>query len=1284
MPDSIFSQFTNQYELSKTLRFELKPVGNTRQMLEDAQVFEKDRLIQKKYQQTKPFFDELHRDFIKHALAGVRLDFGRYFEIFRAWQNDKKNPAQTKALQAEEQNLRKAIVQALDAAAKNWAENDHADIGFKKKSVEMFFEEEVFSLLHKLYGDRPEAQIVNNATGEVESIFKGWKGFTGYFTKFQETRKNLYKDDGTATAIATRIVDQNLRRFCENLALFEKLKEKVDFSEAGTHFGKQLSEVFSLDFYNACCLQQGISFYNAVIGGDSTDQNKKGLNQYINLHRQQTKEKLPFFKELDKQILSEKDKFVDAIESDEQLHDALKKFVAAADQKINIFTRLLRDLRQNPSNYKLTDIYISREALNTIAHRWADKTAEFERLLHEAMKGDKLSKYEKKEESYKFPDFIALAYIQTALGQVDLAQKFWKDRHYLSETGMGGVLRLGEPVWQQFLQIYESEFSDLLRKTVVNTSGNPQEIGYAVYKSNIDRLISQPSLSVLPDTKIIIKDFADRVLAIYQMAKYFAVEKKRKWNPDNLDLGDFYTHTEFGYEKFYQDAYQEIVQGYNALRNYLTRKPWQDAQKWKLNFENSTLANGWDKNKEADNSAIILRKEGKYYLGLMKKGCNQLFQDNKAAAYTPAAGQPAYEKMVYKFFPDQAKMFPKVCFSEKGLQFFQPSAEIWDIYKSEAFKKGDSFSLAKMHRLIDFYKDALTKYEGWKCYSFQNLKPTPAYKDNIGEFFRDVATDGYQISFQPVSEEYIDRKNQSGELYLFQIKNKDWNEGATGAKNLHTLYFENLFSLANHQLNFPLKLNGQAEIFYRPKTDRIEKEAITTKVKGLILQKGERAFHKQRYLEDKIFFHVPMAFNRGRGAAMQFNSRLNDFLAVHPEINILGVDRGEKHLAYYAVVNRTGQMLRDPATGKAVSGSLNLGYLEKLEEKAKHREQARRDWQAIEQIKDLKKGYISQVVRVLADLAIKHNAIIVFEDLNMRFKQIRGGIEKSIYQQLEKALIDKLSFLVAKGETDPQKAGHLLKAYQLAAPFTSFQEMGKQTGIIFYTQASYTSKIDPVTGWRPNLYLKYANAPQAKADFLKFRSVRFVSGRFEFTYDLKDFQKAEKFPQKTLWTVCSCVERLYWNRKLNNNQGDYKRFPDITEKLSELFQTYGIDYEHGNILDQITKLPTDGNEKFFKDLLFWLNLIFQIRNTDTKAADADGADFIMSPVEPFFDSRRAKEFGSDLPQNGDENGAYNIARKGAILLQRIEEYFQKNDSCAKMKWDELYISHTDWDDYVQQ
>ena len=41
-----FEEFTNLYELSKTLRFELKPIGETQEMLEENKVFEKDEMIQ--------------------------------------------------------------------------------------------------------------------------------------------------------------------------------------------------------------------------------------------------------------------------------------------------------------------------------------------------------------------------------------------------------------------------------------------------------------------------------------------------------------------------------------------------------------------------------------------------------------------------------------------------------------------------------------------------------------------------------------------------------------------------------------------------------------------------------------------------------------------------------------------------------------------------------------------------------------------------------------------------------------------------------------------------------------------------------------------------------------------------------------------------------------------------------------------------------------------------------------------------------------------------------------
>jgi len=67
---------------------------------------------------------------------------------------------------------------------------------------------------------------------------------------------------------------------------------------------------------------------------------------------------------------------------------------------------------------------------------------------------------------------------------------------------------------------------------------------------------------------------------------------------------------------------------------------------------------------------------------------------------------------------------------------------------------------------------------------------------------------------------------------------------------------------------------------------------------------------------------------------------------------------------------------------------------------------------------------------------------------------------------LKKHLIDKLNYLVFKDERDVSIPGGILNGYQLTAPFDSFKKMGKQTGILFYTNAEYTSQTDPLTGFR--------------------------------------------------------------------------------------------------------------------------------------------------------------------------------------------------------------------------
>ncbi|MEK7142190.1 MAG: type V CRISPR-associated protein Cas12a/Cpf1 [Patescibacteria group bacterium] len=1308
-----FSDFTNLYSLSKTLRFELKPVGKTQQILEKENVFAKDKLIQEKYQKTKPYFDRLHLEFIDEALRGVTLTgLDEYFEILKNWQKDKKNKEAQRAYKNKLQELRKEVVKKFGDKAEKWVNEIYTSVGLKNKDIEILFEEAVFDLLKARYGSETESIIEieeKDKSGQTNikqvSIFDSWKGFAGYFKKFFETRRNFYKDDGTSTALATRIIDQNLKRFCDNITLFESIKEKMDFKEVEKIFGVQLVQVFSLGFYNRRLLQDGINKYNIILGGETLEngEKRKGLNECINLHKQKTGEKLPFFKTLDKQILSDKASFLDGIKDETVLLKVLKQFAKTAEEKMKILQPLFTDFIAENDDYDLSQIYIEKKVFDPNSCRWIDKSAidNFQEALYKEMKSEKLAKYEKKENAYKFPDFIALSYIKCALENGKFEGNFWKDKYY----DIAGFAK--KTNWEQFLTIFSFEFNSLFERTIKDEDGNEKQIGYNIFSQNFEFLIKKNPFTLSQEAKVIIKEFADSVLTIYQVAKYFAVEKKRAWLSE-YELDSFYTHPETGYLRFYENAYEDIVQIYNDLRNYLTKKPYSE-EKWKLNFECSYLLGGWSSEFETHGS-LIFEKNGKYYLGVING--KALTKENRQRLAEGITEENKCFKMVYDFQKPDNKNVPRLFIRSNGENFSPavkeldlPINTILDIYDQRLFKtENKNLPLFKdsLRKIIDYFKLGFSRHNSYKHFPFK-WKGSSEY-ENIADFYQDTISSCYQLQWEGLNFHEIEKLTESKDLYLFQIYNKDFSDKSKGSKNLYSLYFQSLFLKENleNKDGVILKLSGGGEIFFRPKTDKGKLGERTD-------SKGKKVIKNKRYSEDKMFLHFPIELNYARGQEGNFNAKINNFLASNHDINIIGVDRGEKHLAYYSVINQKQEILE--------SGSLNeitgINYADKLEEKAKNREQARKDWQTVEGIKDLKKGYISQVVRKLADLAIKHNAIIVFEDLNMRFKQIRGGIEKSAYQQLEKALIEKLNFLVQKVETNPEKAGHLLRAYQLTATFKTFKDMGKQTGIIFYTQAAYTSRIDPITGWRPHLYLKYSSAEKAKNDLLKFTKIEFVNGRFEFTYDIKNFQQAEEYPKNTVWTACSNVERFRWDKSLNQNKGGYTHYQNLTDgktenknpksskpdNLKELFTRYDIDISK-DIKTQIEKLETNGNEKFFEHFMFFFNLICQIRNTDgnlhekierykkekrlKEVAEKElfDADFVLSPVEPFFDSRKAEQFGKNLPKNGDDNGAYNIARKGIIVLKKISQFAKEKGGCEKLSWGDLYVSATDWDDFT--
>lgn len=127
----------------------------------------------------------------------------------------------------------------------------------------------------------------------------------------------------------------------------------------------------------------------------------------------------------------------------------------------------------------------------------------------------------------------------------------------------------------------------------------------------------------------------------------------------------------------------------------------------------------------------------------------------------------------------------------------------------------------------------------WKEFGF-TFKESKDYND-IAEFYNDVAKQGYKINFVNISKKYVNNLVENGELYLFEIYNKDFSRYSKGNQNLHTMYFKMLFDEKNLK-DVIYKLNGECEMFYRKASIKKDKptHAANVPIKNKNLQNPKR------------------------------------------------------------------------------------------------------------------------------------------------------------------------------------------------------------------------------------------------------------------------------------------------------------------------------------------------------------------------------------------------------------------------------------------------------------
>ena len=343
------NELTGLYSLSKTLRFELKPEPATKERfdkwleeiegkIEDGDeifveydennMFGKDVKIANAYKVLKTVLDKIHEEFITKSLSSdiaKKIDFSEYYNTCN---NDKK-----KARENLEKTLRDKVGETFSEGKKYFSEEignvikkKESKSKKKKENKYKISDKEVFDYIKENVDKYASEDISKEKLNECLEIFKG---FHTYFGGYNTNRKNYYEvEKEQSTAIATRIVHDNLPKFCNNAIRFEKRKDEYIaiyswLEKQGKETilkneeGKEVEatpiteDIFQITHFNNCLTQKEIEDYNKIIGN---------YNLLINLYNQNRRsEKLDEFETLYKQIGCGKRKsFITLLQKDKE------------------------------------------------------------------------------------------------------------------------------------------------------------------------------------------------------------------------------------------------------------------------------------------------------------------------------------------------------------------------------------------------------------------------------------------------------------------------------------------------------------------------------------------------------------------------------------------------------------------------------------------------------------------------------------------------------------------------------------------------------------------------------------------------------------------------------------------------------------------------------------------------------------------------------------------------------------------------------------------------------
>lgn len=1078
-----FSQFTNLYPLTKTLRFELKPEEETqkhfdkwlREIEENGEeeinsenLFFKDRKIAEAYIVLKPILDKIHENFINVSLNSItkkQIDFSRYLDRYKNKKGD---------ISVFEKELREEIGKSFLKGKEYYSnEFNRLKIKVKEKSkspYKLITDKTILDYIEKNVSSFATDELSENKIKEHLSSFKG---FYTYFGGFNENRANYYcTEKEKSTAVATRIIHENLPMFCDNIIRFEKRKEEYlsvyEYIKKNNiitqikdveknKFNEVIpieTEYFKISYFNKCLSQQQIEDYNKIIGN---------FNLLVNLYNQVKEQEDKTFKKLDsfvllfKQIGCGKRKYNIAKIIKDREDDEPKGSKSSSGNILSV-EALLQEVQKAGEKYfnvsgnndvtiitflnylkfcgNWEGIYWSKTALSAISKKYFSN---WYALLDKLKEGRKSCvSYDKNdtEEPIKLRDAVELSELFDVLNK-EKNEFIFKDK--LIEDKLVDI------------DITPNEnLINLICNEIKENINQFKELSKGILGLKSYRQSSNENF-VDEDDKIIqqIKDWFDISIKPVQIVRYFSVPANKK----NGHIAN--TDIEMMLNKLLSNDDVDWFGWYDMVRNYLTQKPQEKAKenKLKLNFGKSTLLKGFtDSHTESDNATqyggYIFRKknnicdEYEYFIGISKN--SQLFRchlkdtisQNDYCSFerldyyqmkknTPYPNSYDYQKgLIRKIVCEKINASAVSALERKEANKISkedtPKKLYNSLLNSKSFKwvLKDKTLLKEADKTIKEILQHCQKYT--RIDAMRNLL-TKTYCGFVGlaQLINDLddITSIKIFDFFHISKAEFNQHNGI-DLFIFKISNKDLSYCETFTKGLRkekSLQRENLHTIFFRALMREEGYGdvidiGSGELFFREKAINYN-ETIWSNghhVESLKNKFKYPVISLKRFAKDKYLLHLSVKLNY-KAKTKNIEENLRNSISEIKNINYIGVDRGEKHLVYICKID-ADSTIKVCEHFDVINGT---NYVEKLEEKAKNRTKQRQNWQEQDKIKSLKEGYISHVVHRLTETVIKDDNGNINPNAYIVLEDLNSEMKRG-RQKFEQQIYQNLETALAK------------------------------------------------------------------------------------------------------------------------------------------------------------------------------------------------------------------------------------------------------------------------------